>query len=191
MIAVDSTRWRWPGSTRRVEVHRRGWSADRLQGAGSRPLSRPRRLTQSKMSGGRYISPCSTGAGVFIAVHIFAGGPQLTVCGHSASGPGMRRIGLPTARGSAAACRAHRICHHRTTRAHRLLGAGRPVPRGLVLHLGIELGAQQDDDCGDPEPGHEADRGAERSVGLVEAEAGARRARDIEVGESLLQVPEL
>jgi hypothetical protein len=41
------------------------------------------------------------------------------------------------------------------------------------LHLGIELGAEQDHDRGDPEPRHEPYHGAQRPVGLVKlAEIG-------------------
>jgi hypothetical protein len=40
---------------------------------------------------------------------------------------------------------AYVICHHRTPRAERLRAAFRCVTSGLVLHLGVELTAEQDD----------------------------------------------
>jgi hypothetical protein len=40
-----------------------------------------------------------------------------------------------------------------------------------MLDLRIELGADDDDDRGDPEPGHEAEDGTERSVsGVIRSE---------------------
>src|SRR5216684_935312 len=38
-----------------------------------------------------------------------------------------------------------------------------------MFHLCIELGAHQNDDDRDPDPGHEADDRAERAIGLVVA----------------------
>ena len=47
--------------------------------------------------------------------------------------------------------------------------AGRAVADCLMFHLRIELGAEQDDDDRDPDPGHEADDRAERAIGFVVA----------------------
>src|SRR3954452_3570616 len=53
-----------------------------------------------------------------------------------------------------------------------LRGADR-VKAGLTLHFGIELGAEQNHDRGNPEPRHESYHRAEGSVSLVElAETG-------------------
>lgn len=38
-----------------------------------------------------------------------------------------------------------------------------------MFEFGVDLGADQDDHRGYPDPGHETDRGAERSIGLVVA----------------------
>ena len=45
----------------------------------------------------------------------------------------------------------------------------RRVPRHLVFHLGVELGADQYDQSREPNPCHEADHRAERAVGLIVA----------------------
>src|SRR3954467_10863553 len=47
--------------------------------------------------------------------------------------------------------------------------ANRGVDGGLTFEFGIDLGADQNDHRGYPDPRHEADRGAEGSVGLVVA----------------------
>ena len=62
---------------------------------------------------------------------------------------------------------ADRVGHDGAARAERLGQAHRGVVRGLVLDLGIELGADQDDTEREPHPHHQADRGAERAVGGV------------------------
>ena len=42
-----------------------------------------------------------------------------------------------------------------------------------MLHFGVNLGAEENDDSSDPKPRHKSDDGAERAVGLVElAEIG-------------------
>src|ERR1700746_3208468 len=55
------------------------------------------------------------------------------------------------------------------SRAHRLRRASCGISRGLMLHFGVDLGADQDHDDGEPNPHHEADDRAERTVGLVVA----------------------
>ena len=65
--------------------------------------------------------------------------------------------------------RSDRVGHPRAAHSERLgLARGR-FARGLVLHLGIELGADENDDDRDPDPGHEPDDRPERSIGLVVA----------------------
>src|SRR3954471_528828 len=55
----------------------------------------------------------------------------------------------------------------------RFRRAGRCVVLRLMLHLGIDLGPEQDDNGRDPWPGHEADDGSERAIGFIEfAEVG-------------------
>ena len=54
---------------------------------------------------------------------------------------------------------------------------GRRVARRLVLHLGIELRAEQNDHDRDPDPGHEADDRAERAIGLIVAAESAPRTK--------------
>ena len=63
---------------------------------------------------------------------------------------------------------ADRVRHPGAPRSERLRRTDSRVAGGLVLHLGVELGAQQDHDRGNPKPGHEADHHPERAVGLVE-----------------------
>src|ERR1700761_463329 len=55
------------------------------------------------------------------------------------------------------------ICALRTT-----IGFCEPVWGRLMLHFAVDLGSEQNDDRGNPEPRHEADDGAERSIGGVE-----------------------
>lgn len=44
--------------------------------------------------------------------------------------------------------RPDRVGHVRAARSHRLRGSRGGVAGGLVLHLGIEFGTEQDDDRG-------------------------------------------
>jgi hypothetical protein len=52
---------------------------------------------------------------------------------------------------------ADTVSHDCTAHAQRFLNSLGRVSRSLVLHLGIELGSDQDDDDGKPDPDHEAD----------------------------------
>jgi uncharacterized protein YlxP (DUF503 family) len=65
--------------------------------------------------------------------------------------------------------RSDRVGHPRAAHSEGLGLAGGRFARGLMLHLGIDLGADQNDDDRDPDPGHEPDDRAERSIGLIVA----------------------
>ena len=81
---------------------------------------------------------------------------------------GVSKLGLTAGAGSGVSeGGADRVGHHGTSLTHGTWPSGCGVAFGLVLDLRIELGTDDDDDCGDPEPGHEAENGAERSVGGV------------------------
>jgi hypothetical protein len=54
---------------------------------------------------------------------------------------------------------ANAVGHDCTAHAQRFLHALRRVSRSLMLHLGVELGSNQDDDNRKPDPDHEADTG--------------------------------
>ena len=62
---------------------------------------------------------------------------------------------------------ANRVGHDRAAGAEWLVRADGRIPRGLVLDLGIELGADQHDDGREPQPNHETDDRAERAVGRI------------------------
>jgi hypothetical protein len=68
---------------------------------------------------------------------------------------------------------SHRIGHLSASPPQRLRCARRGVLRRLMLHLGIDLGAQKHNYGRKPEPRHEADNRPKRTVGFVElAETG-------------------
>ena len=71
--------------------------------------------------------------------------------------PSRRRV----SRNSALAGFAQRVRHLGAALAHRARLPGRAVARGLVLDLGIELGAEQDDVAGDVEPHQQHDHRAQ------------------------------
>jgi hypothetical protein len=54
---------------------------------------------------------------------------------------------------------ADAVSHDCTAHAQRFLHSLSRISRRLVLHLGIELGSDQDDDDRKPDPDHEADSG--------------------------------
>jgi hypothetical protein len=76
-------------------------------------------------------------------------------------------------------CLAYVICHHRTPRAKRLRAAFRCVTSGLVLHLRVELAAEQDDQRRDPQPDHEANASTKGAVYLVVVVEGGDVPRDL------------
>ena len=51
--------------------------------------------------------------------------------------------------------------------AWRFLRPDRRIHFRLLLEFGVQLSAHQHDDGGNPDPGHEADYGAKRAIGLV------------------------
>jgi hypothetical protein len=54
---------------------------------------------------------------------------------------------------------ADAVSHDCTAHAQRFLHSLSRISRSLVLHLGIELGSDQDHDDRKPDPDHEADSG--------------------------------
>ena len=54
---------------------------------------------------------------------------------------------------------ADAVSHHCTAHAQRFLYSLSRISRSLVLHLGVELGSDQDHDDRKPDPDHEADSG--------------------------------
>jgi hypothetical protein len=64
-------------------------------------------------------------------------------------------------------CWTDRVRHDRAAGAERFFQPHGGIVRGLVLDLGIKLGADQHHDGRKPQPHHQADHGAERPVGGV------------------------
>ena len=56
---------------------------------------------------------------------------------------------------------ADAVSHDCTAHAQRFLHSLSRISRSLVLHLGVELGSDQDDDDRKPNPDHEADSGTQ------------------------------
>jgi hypothetical protein len=56
---------------------------------------------------------------------------------------------------------ADAVSHDCTAHAQRFLHSLSRISRSLVLHLGVELGSDQDDDDRKPDPDHEADSGTQ------------------------------
>jgi hypothetical protein len=54
---------------------------------------------------------------------------------------------------------ADAVSHDCTAHAQRFLHSLSRISRSLVLHLGVELGSDQDADDRKPDPDHEADSG--------------------------------
>src|SRR4249919_291918 len=54
---------------------------------------------------------------------------------------------------------ADAVSHDCTAHAQRFLHSLSRISRSLVLHLGVELGSDQDHDDRKPDPDHEADSG--------------------------------
>ncbi len=71
--------------------------------------------------------------------------------------------------------RADRVGHLRAAAAHGQGRAGGGVDGGLVLDLGVQLGAQQHDDGAHPHPQHGAHRRSERAVGSGRSGRSATR----------------
>src|SRR3954453_16800287 len=63
---------------------------------------------------------------------------------------------------------AQRVGYPSPTLSQRFFTAGRGVSSSLMLHLRIDLSAQEDDNGGNPQPSHEADDRPKRTVRFVE-----------------------